>query len=194
MAEGKGRTRKRPVLDEADLCIVCQKDTKQKLKKVSRDSLESVDTVRQLRLKLRSDNFRDTTDRLTVIFQADTQRLFSWHKDCRSNYMSKSKIERLRMTGQEGMTGQISSSSTSMSSPQNVSLRSKTPQIDWNQCIFCQQKKKASLHLIQEMNVSKRILEAAQYDQFLKSLLSLREWPHSSRWIISSELPDWLRP
>ena len=118
MAEGKGRTRKRPVLDEADLCIVCQKDTKQKLMKVSRDSLESVNTVRQLRLKLRSDNFRDTTDRLTVIFQADTQRLFSWHKDCRSNYMSKSKIDRLRMTGQEGMTGHISSPSTSMSSPQ----------------------------------------------------------------------------
>ena len=76
------------------------------------------------------------------------------------------------MTGQEGMTGQISSPSTSMSSPQNVSLRSKTPQIDWNQCIFCQQKKKASLHLIQEMNVSKRILEAAQYDQFLRVRLA----------------------
>ena len=172
MAEGKGRTRKRPVLDEADLCIVCQKDTKQKLMKVSRDSLESLDTVRQLRLKLRSDNFRDTTDWLTVIFQADTQRLFSWHKDCRSNYMSKSKNERLRMTRQEGMTSQISSPPKSMSSPQNVSLRSKTPQIDWNQCIFCQQKKKASLHLIQEMNVSKRILETAHYDQFLRVRLA----------------------
>ena len=168
MAEGKGRTHKRPVLDEADLCIVRQKDTKQKLMKVSRDILECVDTVRQLRLKLRCDNFRDTTDWLTVIFQADTQQLFSWHKDCRSNYISKSNIERLRMTGREGMTGQISSPSTSMSSQQNVSLRSKAPQIDWNQCIFCQQKKKASFHLIQEMNVSKRILEAAQYYQFLK--------------------------
>ena len=152
MAEGKGRTRKRPVLYEADLCIMCQKDTKQKLMKVSRDSLEFVDTIRQLRLKLRSDNFRDTTDWLTVILQTDTHQLFSWHKDCRSNDISNSEIERLRMTGQEGMTGQISSPSTSMSSPNKVSLRSKTPHIDWNQCIFCQQKKKASLHLIQEKN------------------------------------------
>ena len=78
MAEGKGRTRKRPVLYGADLCIVCQKDTKQRLMKVSRDILESVDAIRHLRLKLRSDHFRDTTDRLTVILQADTHQLFSY--------------------------------------------------------------------------------------------------------------------
>ena len=118
-------------------------NTKQKLMKVSRDSLESVDTIRPLRLKLWSDNVWVITDRLTVKLQADTNQLFSWHKDCRSNYMSKSKIERLRMTGQEGMTGQISSPSIAMSSLQNVSLWSKTSQIDWNQFIFCQQKKKS---------------------------------------------------
>ena len=71
MAEGKWSTHKRPVLSEADLRIVCQKDTKQKLMKVSRDSLESLDPIRQLRLKLRSDNFRDTTDWFTVILQAE---------------------------------------------------------------------------------------------------------------------------
>ena len=121
----------------------------------NKSSWKSAETVSSLLTVLGSFdwNYEVTTfeiqlTRLTVIPQSDTHQLFSWHKDCRSNYKSKSKIERLRMTAQEGMTGQISSPSTSMSSPQNVSLRSKTPQLDWNQCIYCQQNKKTSLHLI----------------------------------------------
>ena len=60
------------------------------------DVWESVNYIRQLRAKLHNDNFRDATDRLCEIFQMDLPMSFLWHKDCRSNYMSKSKIERLR--------------------------------------------------------------------------------------------------
>ena len=162
MAECLGHTRKRPMFLEPQLCIICQKDNTQQLMTLSNDGLQSVDTIRQLRSKLHNDNFRDATDRITEIIQADSPQPFSWHKDCRSSYMSKYKIDRLRKAGLKEMIDQRSSASTP-----NVSLRSKTPQIDWKQCIFCQQDQKETLHLIQEMKVTSRILEAAKYDKIL---------------------------
>ena len=61
-----------------------------------------------------------------------------------------------------------SAASTSNANLQNVSLRSKTSPVDWKQCIFCQQEQKEVLHLIQEMKVSRRILESAKYNQSLR--------------------------
>jgi len=140
--------------------------------KVSSDGFHSVDTIRQLRLKLRNDNYQEATDRLTEILRADSPQPFSWHKDCRSNYMSKCKVERLRKAELKEMNDESLSSSNQEANQQNVSLRSKTPQINWKQCIFCQQDRNEALHLIQEMKVSSRILEAAKYDQTLRVKLS----------------------
>ena len=76
--EAKGMHR-RPTLHE--MCIVCQKDTKQKVMKVSSDSLQSVDSARQFQLKLQNDKFWDPTDGLTAILQTDSYQLFTWHTD-----------------------------------------------------------------------------------------------------------------
>ena len=80
VADGTDSTRNRPVLLESQLqlCIICQFDNQQKLMNVSHDGLQSVDNIRQLRTKLPNVNFRDATDRLTEIFQADAPQTFSW--------------------------------------------------------------------------------------------------------------------
>ena len=132
--------------------------------RVSSDGIESVDSIRQLRSKLHNDNFRVETDRLTEILQMDSPPPILWHKNSRSNYMSKSKIQRL----QNASLKETDSQSSSTSTPTVNNLRSKIPAIDWKQCIFCQKDKKESLHLIQESKVSTRILEAAKYDQSLR--------------------------
>ena len=126
---------------------------------VSHDGLQSVDNIRQLRTKLPNDIFRDATGRLTEIFQTDVPQTFSWKKDCRSSYMSKSKVERLRKAGLKEMNEPSSSTSMQHAHHQKVSLRSETSDIDWKECIFCQQDKRESLHLIQELPVSSRILD-----------------------------------
>ena len=66
------------------------------------------------------------------------------------------------------------SSSTSMQHVhhQKVSVRSETPHIDRKQCIFCQQDKRESLHLIQELPVSSMILDASKYDQVMSVRLA----------------------
>ena len=66
---------KRPVPQEPELCIVCQKDLEQKVMKVSSDDPESVDSTRQLRWKLQSDTFWNATDRFTTMLQADSLKL-----------------------------------------------------------------------------------------------------------------------
>ena len=169
MAEGTDSSRKRPASVELQLCIICQNDNQRKLMTVSTDSLQSVENIRQVRTKLSHDNFRDATDRLTEIFQADDPSSFCWHKDCRSSYMSKQKIERLRS---KEINEPTTSTSMQQSQPKKNILRSKTPQINWKLCIFCQQEKKESLHLVQELRVGKRILEASKYDQVLSVRLA----------------------
>ena len=139
---------------------------------LNHDGLQSVDNIRQLRTKLPNDNFRDATDRLTEIFQADVPQTFSWHKDCWSSYMSKLKVECLRKAGLKEMNEPSSSTSMQHAHHQKVILRSEMPHIDWKQCIFCQQDKRESLHLIQELPVSSRILNASKYDQVLSVRLA----------------------
>jgi len=95
MAEGTDCSRKRPVSLEPKLCLICQKDNKQKLMTVNSDGFHSVD-YQTTPVEITQCNYRDATDRLTEILQADSPQPFLWHKDCRSNYMSQCKVERLR--------------------------------------------------------------------------------------------------
>lgn len=93
----------------------------EKLMTVSKEGLESVNTVRQLRSKLQNDNFREATDRLNAFFLGDGS-VFSWHKTCRSLYMSKGKLERLKKI--EENKGQNWTASSVHC--ENITLRSKT--------------------------------------------------------------------
>jgi len=95
-------------------------------------------------------NSRDATDRITEIFRADSPKPFTWHKDCRPSYMSKYKIEKLRRAGLKGMPDKSSSASTQNVHLQKISLRRKTPKIDWKQCILCQLDHKEGLHFIRK--------------------------------------------
>ena len=107
MAEGKGHAQKDQSSMSLSYASYARNTLNKEVMKVSSDNPESVDSTRQLRLKLQSDTFRDATDRLTVKLQADSPQLFAWHKDCKSNYMCKYKIDILTVPGQKGMTGQI---------------------------------------------------------------------------------------
>ena len=172
MAQSTDQSNKRPFALEPELCIVCQKENNQKLMTVSSAGIQSLEEIRQLLSKLPSDNFRDATDRFTDILQVNSPQQMYWHKDCRSSYMSKLKVERLRKASLGKMDQQCSSTSALNENLQNVVLRSKTPKMNWRQCMFCQKDNKESLHLIQEMKVSSRILEAAKYENFLRAQLA----------------------
>lgn len=122
----EGHTRKRAVPQESQLCIICQENATEKLMTVSKEGLESVNTVRQLRSKLQNDNFREATDRLNAFFLGDGS-VFSWHKTCRSLYMSKGKLERLKKI--EENKGQNWTASSVHC--ENITLRSKMHTTDW---------------------------------------------------------------
>ena len=89
---------------------------------VSKDGLQSADTIRQLWLKLHDDNFQDATNRITDILQGDLPQQFLWHRDCRAKYMNKREIERKFKTELKRDTKQSSSASTSTQT-QNSSNR-----------------------------------------------------------------------
>ena len=48
---------------------MCQKDNKEKLMAVTKDSLQSLDGARQLRSKMHNDNFRDATNKLEIFLR-----------------------------------------------------------------------------------------------------------------------------
>ena len=153
--------------DEPSKRLSYVSSTRKTLNKKSRKPAVTVWSI-LIVLVLYSDKPRDTTDRHAAILHADSLKLFRWHKDSESNYMSKLKIHEMRMPEQKGRTYQRSSPFILMSSPQYISLRSKTPQIDWDQCNICQQDKKIPFGFIHKMKVSNRILKVAHYVQFLR--------------------------
>ena len=167
-------SRKRGVLLNYDKCIICQEDNKQqKLVTPTSDGLKTIHNPRQVRLKLRNNNFRSATDRLTDALAACPSPLIVCHNGCRASYTSSHKLERLRAT--DITVDQIQSSSsapTAVAQSQDILLRSKVAKINWNLCIFCQRKTKEKVHLIQETPVSKRILEASMYDPILRTRLA----------------------
>ena len=138
---------------------------------VSHDGLQSVD-IRQLRTKLPTITFKMQLIDSPKYFKHMSLKLSHGIKDCRSSYMVKLKVECLRKAGMKEMNEPSSSTSRQHAHHQKVSLRSEMPHIDWKPCIFCQQDKRESLHLIQELPVSSRILDASKYDQVLSVRLA----------------------
>ena len=166
-------SRKRGALLDCDKCFICQEKKGQKLLTPNSDGLKTIESARQIRQKLRSDNFRDATDRLTEVFTACPPLQILCHNGCRASYTSSAKLQRLKAADSATPESNASTStSTPTDHPQNILLRSKLSKINWNLCIFCQKETKEKIHLIQELQVSKRILQASQYDQILRTRLA----------------------
>ena len=92
-------------------CIICQEDNKQqKLVAPTSDGLKTIHSARQVRLKLRNNNFRSATDRLTDALAACPSPLIVCHNGCRAPYTSSHKLERLSAT--DITVDQIQSSSS----------------------------------------------------------------------------------
>ena len=164
-------SRKRGVLLNYDKCIICQEDNEQHLVTPTCDGLKTIHNARQIRLKLRNDNFRSATDRLTDVLAACSSPSITCHNGCRASYTSAYKLERLKAA--DITLDQIQCSSSAPTTlEEKILLRSKVTQINWNLCIFCQRETKEKVHLIQEKQVSKRILEAAKYDPSLRTQLA----------------------
>ena len=162
-------SRKRGVLLNYGKCIICQEDNRlHKLVKLTSDGLKTINNARQIRLKLRNDNLRSATDRLTDVLAASPPPSTVCHNGCRASYTSAQKLERLKAADAPSS----SSTPSSLVQQEKLLLRSKAMQINWNMCIFCQKDTKEKAHLIQEEPVSKRILEAAKYDPIMRTRLA----------------------
>jgi hypothetical protein len=104
-------SRKRGVLLNYDKCIICQEDNKQpNLATPTSDGLKTIHHTRQVWLKLRNDNFRSATDRLTDALAACPSPLIVCHNGCGASYTSSHTLERLSDT--DTTVDQIQSSSS----------------------------------------------------------------------------------
>ena len=133
-------SKKRDSVIDYNKCIICQENKDQKLLTPKSDGLNTIDNARQLRMKIRNDNFRDATDRLTEVFTSSLTIVC--HNGCRSSYTSSAKLDKLKaadIANQMHIASTSSTRSTASKIPKKV-LRSKVQQINWNLCIFCQRK------------------------------------------------------
>ena len=165
---------KRVSLLDYSKCIFCQDDKDQKLITPKTDGLNTIDNARQLRMKIRYDNYQDATDRLIEVYTSSPMLSIVCHNGCRSSYTSSAKLEKLKAADSADKIHSASASSSKSGAskfPYKL-LRSKVPQIDWNLCIFCQKDTKEKLHLIQEYPVSQRILDGSKFDYILRTRLA----------------------
>ena len=135
-------SRKRGVLVYYDKCIICKEDNKQHtLVTPTSDGLKTIHNARKVRQKLRNDNFRSASDRLTDALAACPSPLIVCHNGCRASYTSSYKLEKLIATDITVHKTQSSSSApAAVAQSQTILLRSKVAPIQWNLCIFCQKR------------------------------------------------------
>lgn len=165
-------SRKRLLLVDYGKCVICQENnSKQKLVTPTDDGLKTIHDAREVRLKLRNDNFRSATDRLTDVLILHISQPIVCHNGCRASYTSAYKLERLKAADLT-FDQNKSTSLASTAEASKIQLRSKAIQMCWSLCIFCQQETKEKVHLIQEKAVSDRILRTAQYDPILRTRLA----------------------
>ena len=84
---------KRVSLLDYSKCIFCQDDKDQKLITPKFDGLNTIDNARQLRMKIRYDNYKDATDRLTEVYSSSPMLSMMCHNGCRSSYTSSAKLQ-----------------------------------------------------------------------------------------------------
>ena len=149
-------SRKRLLLLDYTKCIFCQEgNSQEKLVTPTDDGLKTILNAREVRLKLRNDNLRSATDRLTDVSTVRLSVPIVCHNGCRASYTSAYKLERLKAADVTRDNIQ-STSSTSTTQAPKILLRSKGIQMNWNLCVFCQQESKEKVHLIPSSFMSRR--------------------------------------
>ena len=147
--------------DSLSMCIICQEHKKsEKLVKGGTQGVQRIEECANQRHKLKDLRNREIIDR--VINVSALQELPTWHRSCYSWFTDKSKIARLEPTTYEPVQPSCHSSSAGPST-----LRSSSTPINWKLCLFCQKDAKQVLHSVTSFNMSKKIMDAAKFDQVL---------------------------
>lgn len=157
---------KRKREDDFEQCIICQDIKHEKLLTASKQGLTTLKESASLRHKLRDSKNRVIIDRIMALQE---EASFMWHKSCYSSFTSKSKISRLEKSSSPNNS---SAACSSVNQDQGRNLRSSTPPINWDLCMFCQKTGHTKLSSVTTFKMSKQILDASKYDHMLSVQLS----------------------
>ena len=151
--------RKSSVKTSFDLCIFCQKSSKEQLRNASENGKEKVKDCLNRRRKLRDVSNATVLDRFESLSESEweSEKLIQWHKGCYSTFTLEQQLQRLQKKADEA---RVVEASTSVP----TSRRSTEP-VDWTKCMFCQIRKKnddVELHSVQEMPISDGLMKKAQ--------------------------------
>ena len=81
---------------------------------------------------------------------------FKYHHKCYSNFTDKRKIERIRKKHESTTGFNEGETSTGKSRPSRRSSREHA--IDWNLCMFCQDKNVSNMHSVSTMELSEKVI------------------------------------
>lgn len=162
---------KRQTSADLSICIFCQTEGGL-LRSSTKQGIERVLEVTEIRRKLRDHVNRVTIDRILQIVQGnDDLPSLVWHKSCYAQYTDKNKIKRLETFSHD----QPSPSSSCSSSQQPSAISSRRSNITptkWDFCIFCQETRKERLSSIMTLNASQATLEESKLDPVLSIRLA----------------------
>ena len=97
---------------------------------------------------------------------------FKYHHKCYSNFTDKGKLERLRKKHESTTKLTVGETSTGKQQAKPSRRSSREHAIDWNLCMFCQDKNVKSTHNVSTMELSRKIIGLAQSDFIMRVRLS----------------------
>ena len=91
---------------------------------------------------------------------------FKYHHKCYSNFTDKGKIARIRKKHES--TTESNEGETSKGKTKSSRCSSREHSIDWNLCMFCQDKSVTTMHNVSTMELSEKIIGLAQSDLIMR--------------------------
>ena len=135
---------KRRKTNNWNLCIICQEESKEKLRNPGKQGIKTFVTSVQERRNLGDNALYDRVysniDFGTGLFLPTFTENVRWHKSCYSTLTSKKSLTLLRKRSSVLCDESETDSEQGESSTETRAMRSTTDlTIDWKKCIFCQQ-------------------------------------------------------
>ena len=128
-----------------DKCLICQKKFPDNHKLILNPTRQGKERLIEAVKSRKDDLFNQLDEHFVWKPENLVESSVIWHKNCYSSYTNKTNLSHVESHGviadeTEGRETCHMPSQSSFSG-QKTSLHSKTPAVDWNLCIFCQQKK-----------------------------------------------------
>lgn len=162
--------KRRKITVNYKMCLICQTSSSSNISEGTELGIAKIQEACHIRRSHEDDSFTKALDIITSV-DSLSENNPKWHKACYASFTSKVNLQNVieRHQRNQLLGEQPGPSHKTPEQEENAPLTRKIVQhVNWKLCIFCQQRKRDTIHLVQSEGVQNLIRQKADFDYKLK--------------------------